>query len=353
MKERKFNRETENYLRAVEFRYPEWVPCTVALMPATWKKYREALEEVVLRHPKLFPHFQKGSVNYDAIYDPGYKEGAFTDAWGCVWQNVAEGLEGIVVEHPLEDWEALKEYKPPDPITQGDRGPAPDWERLREHFRRVKEEGGLAWGGVPHGFMFMRLFYLRGMENFMVDVATEDPRLSILIDMVLEYNLKLVNKWLEIGADFISFGDDLGSQKSLLINPKQFRKYLKPCYAKIFKTCREGGAYVYFHSDGHILEVIDDLIECGVNVLNPQIRANTLEGLVQTCKGRVCINLDLDRQLFPFATPDEIRRHIYEAFEALYLPEGGLMLYAECEPDVPLENIEVICQTLEEIMESK
>jgi hypothetical protein len=99
------------------------------------------------------------------------------------------------------------------------------------------------------------------------------------------------------------------------------------------------------------LEIIPDLIEAGVRVLNPQIRANGLSGLQAYAKGKVAIDLDLDRQFFPFATPAQIEDHIAEAFEALYLPEGGLMLHAECEPDVPLENIETICTTLERICE--
>jgi hypothetical protein len=91
------------------------------------------------------------------------------------------------------------------------------------------------------------------------------------------------------------------------------------------------------------------LIDVGVRLLNPQIRANGLEGLQQMAKGKVALNQDLDRQLFPFATPSQIEDHIVEVFEGLYLPEGGLMLYAECEPDIPLENIEVICKTFEKI----
>jgi len=117
----------------------------------------------------------------------------------------------------------------------------------------------------------------------------------------------------------------------------------------MFKPCREAGSHVAFHSDGHILDVVGDLIEAGVTVINPQIRANTLEGIVSTLKGKVCINLDLDRQLFPFAKPQEIRKHIEEAVSRLGSKDGGLMLSAEVGPDVPLENIEAICKTFEEL----
>lgn len=93
--------------------------------------------------------------------------------------------------------------------------------------------------------------------------------------------------------------------------------------------------------------------EAGVNVLNLQIRANGLQHLVDTCKGKICIDLDLDRQLFPFATPKQIEEHIEECVRAMYMPEGGLMLVAECAADVPLENIETICFTLERMRDFK
>ena len=101
------------------------------------------------------------------------------------------------------------------------------------------------------------------------------------------------------------------------------------------------------HTDGHILPIIDDLIECGVDILNPQIRANGLYNLVDICKGKVCVDLDLDRQLFPFATPSQIHDHVKEAIDAFAPDNGGLMLYAECEPDIPLENIVALCESLE------
>lgn len=104
---------------------------------------------------------------------------------------------------------------------------------------------------------------------------------------------------------------------------------------------------MYMHTDGCIWPVIQDMKEAGVNVLNPQIRANGLQHLVDTCKGKICIDLDLDRQLFPFATPKQIEEHIEECVRAMYMPEGGLMLVAECAADVPLENIEAICCALE------
>ncbi len=101
------------------------------------------------------------------------------------------------------------------------------------------------------------------------------------------------------------------------------------------------------HTDGHIVEIIPDLIDVGVSVLNPQSRANGLDALGRACRGKVCVDLDLDRQLFPFGTPQEIEGHVREAVETLGSPQGGLWLKAEIGDDVPLENIQAICMALE------
>jgi len=338
--------ERENYLRCAEFRGPEWIPVWVGLMPATWHRYREDLEELVLRHPVLFGAYRKGSVDFDH-FAPGYAEGTCVDNWGCTWLNVAGGLEGIPVGHPLADYAALESYTPPDPLTQAERGPRPDWNQVAAYVEKARADGRLVVGGGDR--FFERLHFLRGFEALMLDFAEGPPELDRLIQMVLDYNLALVHRWLEFRPDVMSFGDDLGTQEAAMVSPATFQKYLKPGYERMFGPCRDAGAHVRFHTDGHILELVDDLLDAGVTILNPQVRANTLEGLRSVCKGRVCIHLDLDRQLFPFASPAQIQEHIEEAVEVLGSPEGGLGLYAEVEPDVPLENIEAICCALEKV----
>ena len=136
-------------------------------------------------------------------------------------------------------------------------------------------------------------------------------------------------------------------QTSLPISPDKWRKYLKPCYAQLFAPFREAGHYLYFHSDGHILELIPDLMECRVSVINPQVRANGLKILAKVCKDKICVDLDLDRQMFPFCTPQQIDDHVRQAVEVLSSPAGGLWLKAEIADDVPLENTEAICTALE------
>ena len=303
--------------KAMEFDRPEFIPISVGLLPATWTKHREALEEIVARHPLIFGEAQPENRDYDAA-NGTYVEGEHVDAWGCVWSNVHQGCQAIVTGHPVPTRADVHTLKPPPPGS-----------------------------GLPHGFMWLRLADLRGFEELMIDFAEEPPELQMLINIVLEYNVGELRRALESPPKMMHFGDDLGMQDALAIGAGKWRKYMKPCYAKLYGMCHDAGSKVYMHTDGHIVPIIKDLIDCGVNVVNPQIRANGLDRLAAECKGKVCVNLDLDRQLFPFCAPEEIDDHVREAVEALGSPEGGLWLSAECGPDVPLETIEAICQALE------
>jgi hypothetical protein len=340
-----------NFLKAMYFDFPEWTPCNVGLMPATWMKYRQDLEELVLSHPRIFPDYVKGSTDFDfaVLGNPLYETGKHTDCWGIVWNNIVRGLDSQPIHAPLEDWNSLAQYRPPDPLKDDMFGPR-NWDAVRQRLSRAESRGDIrTGGGLPHGFMYMTLYYLRSFENLMIDIATDDPRLRTLTDMVEGYNCAVINRYVELGAEMMGFGEDLGLQNSLPMSPTAWRKYIKPSYRRMFSVCREKDIPIRLHTDGHILEIIPDLIDVGVTLLNPQFRANGTEGLKEMAKGKVALHQDLDRQLFPFATPAEIKEHIGQVFEELHMPEGGLMLYAECEPDVPLENIEAICIALEEV----
>jgi len=308
--------QTDRY-KAMTYSKPEYIPIAAGILPAAWIRHREKLEEIVLRHPLCFGEQEKGSRDFDDVSGL-YVQGNQVDAWGCEWSNIIEGCDSYVTQHPLPRRDMVRDFQPPAPGA-----------------------------GLPHGFMYMRLFYLRGFEELMMDFADEPPELRRLIDIVVEYNAGEIQRMMQNPPQIASFGDDLGMQTSLPISPESWRKHLKPCFKRLYDICHQGGSYVYMHTDGHIVPIIRDLIDCGVNVINPQIRANGLDHLVRECKGKVCVNLDLDRQLFPFARPADLDPHVKEAVEKLGSPEGGLWLSAEIGQDVPLDNVEAICQALE------
>ena len=336
----------ENELRTLEFRNPLWIPCFVRFANATWHKYREDLEEVVLRHPVLFGNYEKGSTDFDRL-GPHDREGEYyTDKWGCVWYNTHGGLEGQVVGHPLADWQALETLRVPDPLTEGDDGYAESWEASAERVRKTKQQGEVASGGG--GRFFDRLQFLRGFENLMLDFATDPPELRRLLDILLDFNMAIIHKVLSLGVDRMSFHGDIGTQTGLMFSPAAFRKYLKPAYMKMFQTCRKAGVHVYYSSDGCLLEIVDDLIECGVTMHDPQVRACTMDGIAKAYRAKVCACVDLDRQMFPFCSAADVRDQVEEAVRKVGSPHGGLMLLAWVMPDVPLDTIEAICRAMEE-----
>jgi len=343
----------ENYLRAVEFREPQWIPCGVSISPVLWCIYRERLEEVILRHPLIFGGYEKGSVDFNKS-DVRCKGEIYKDEWGCVWHHVQDGLVGQVKTHPLEDWKILESYEPPDPFKlkgppQADSPPVETWDQARRRLKEDRKNKRLACGYVPHSCLFQRVYYLRGFKNFLIDTITQTENLKRLIDIIVDYNLKLIRWWLENDVDVMNFGDDLGTQTRLTINPETFRKLFIPAYAEMFKACRESDVHVYFHSDGHIMEIAEDLVKSGVSILNLQDLVNGIDNIRRNLKGKVCIDLDIDRQkILPFGTPKEVKRHVHRAISALHSPKGGLMIQVyPCSP-TPLENIEALCQALEE-----
>lgn len=339
--------DRENWLRAIEFRNPEWIPCSVMLLPIAWLAHREKLDEVLLRHPLMFPdHKPGGKRNYDEFSDYYTAGKTTTDNWGCTWRVEVNGAEGQVVGHPLADWDALKTFEPPDPRFKHERGDH-DWDKIAQDMADKKSKGKLAMAYGER--LFDRLYALRGFENLMIDIATDDPRLTELIEILTDFEVRLVDLCLEAGADAIAFHTDIGTQRALMISPEKFRKHIKPMFNTIFQRVRKAGKPVYLSSDGYLLEIVDDLIECGVSTHDPQIRANTLEGIKRAYKGKMCINLDLDRQMFAFCTPQDIRDQIRDAVEALDSPEGGFMMFAAvCDGDTSLENIEAMCTGMED-----
>jgi uroporphyrinogen-III decarboxylase len=233
-------------------------------------------------------------------------------------------------------------------MTQEDRGAA-DWERRRRNVEEARVNGGLTSGGVAHGFLFMRLWYLRGFENLMMDVASDDPHLPRLIKLIAEHERWIVNQWLDIGVDLMQFGEDLGTQVASIISPAKFAQYVAPVYKSLMQPCRAAGTHVALHSDGHVMELMDQFIECGVNIINPQDLCNGIDNLAREVKGRICIRLDIDRQrIVPFGTRKEIRDLIEEEVRKLGSPAGGLELNVGIYPPTPPQNVDALCSAMEE-----
>lgn len=265
-----------------------------------------------------------------------------TDPWGCHWIYPLEALDGVCIGHPLADWSVLATWVPPDPEH------FTDWEREGERCAAARREGRVASGGTDHGFIFLRLTYLRGFENALVDMAEGRPELEALIGLVEGYWTAVARRWVEAGADTIGFGDDLGLQHALPIRPETWRRYIRPAYERIFSYCRRHGVHVQLHSDGYIVDILPDLIDIGVAVVNPQDLVNGVEAIRRLARGRAHIRLDLDRQrITVFGSPEETDAHVRQCVERLGSPRGGLSFIWGVYPGTPLANIEAAARALD------
>ena len=310
-------------IEAARMLSPETIPVSVSILPAAWLKYGADLQRLIDGYPQFFHGMKVDPEHVEEHLSPSYRKGVYIDEWGCEWHNEHAGNEAIVVGHPVRSEEDVFTLKIPD---------------CRD-------------GRLPHGFMYLRLLDLAGFENVMMWFAEEGEVIQTLIDKVLEYNLYQVAAVLPRMGEMVSFGDDLGMQKGLAIGAERWRKYMKPCFRKLYGLVKayRPSELIYMHTDGCIWEIMPDLVECGVDVINPQFRANGLDNLVRVCRKEqiITINLDLDRQFFPHATRSELFDHIGSCVEALWLKEGGLGLAAELNYDVPLENMAAILDALE------
>jgi len=319
----------------------DWIPQHVVFSQAYWYEAGEALEDICLRHPVLFPGFERGKGRFDRRNrrEEPYRR---VDAWGCEWEYELDGLDGIVVGHPLADWSNMESWIPPEP-------PVYDREELRKKLDECRARGQIVSCGTEHGFFFMRLYYLRGFSNFMEDVAREDPRLDRLIRVIADYWEKALQPYVKAGIDVLNAADDLGTQTASMLGPKHFRRWLVPTYKRLFLPARETGAHVFMHHDGYIMDIVDEIIECGVSIINPQDLVNGIDNLAREVKGRVCISIDIDRQqVLPYGSPHDVHELVKEEVMKLGSPAGGLEMICGIYPPTPLENVEALCSALEE-----
>ncbi|MBQ6646733.1 MAG: hypothetical protein IJM56_08650 [Clostridia bacterium] len=310
-------------VQAIRMESPETIPVAVGMLPAAWMKYGSELQKLVDQYPQFFNGLKMDLSKVEENLPASYRKGVYFDEWNCEWHNEHAGNEAIVVKHPIKTEKDVFNLKIP---------------ACRD-------------GRLPHGFMYLRLLDLCGFENAMVWFAEEDEVIENLIDKVLEYNIYQVAAILPRMDEIIYFGDDLGMQRGIAIGAERWRKYLKPCFRKLYGMIKayKPDQIIYMHTDGCIWEIMPDLMECGVDIINPQFRANGLENLVRVCRKQqiIPINLDLDRQLFPVATRSQIFDHVAECVESLYLKEGALGLNVELNYEIPLQNMAWILDAVE------
>jgi len=324
----------ERVKKAIHFDYPDRPPISHAILPSALLRYGDELRRILADVSEDF--------GWDCLPDlpgekfpPYYNKGRHKDGFGVVWECSHHGEYGIPVEKPLSDWSSYPSFVWPDFAVK------PPEYRLYSGHMVGKDPRWYSRGGWITFFETMQ--ELRGYENLLADIAMGEDSAYALREGMLEFNLRLVDKFLALDYDGIHFADDWGTQTALMVNPELWRSFFRPCYAKMFERVRNAGMDVHFHSDGYVVDIIPDLIDLGVSVVNVQSNCMGNEELGRRFKGRLCFRTDLDRQrVMTFGGPAEVKRHIGELFRALGSEKGGIIACGEIGRDTPLDNIKAM-----------
>jgi len=325
---------SERVKKAISFDYPDRPPVSHAILPSAMLHYGDKLRDILKDVHEDFGWDYLPDLPKEKL-PPYYKKGRNKDGFGVVWESSEDGEYGLPVEKPLSDWSKYKSFVWPDFEVK------PPVYRLYSGHMVGKDPRWYSRGGWITFFENMQ--ELRGFEDLLADIAMEDEAALDLRDGMLAYNMRLIDKFLALDYDGIHFADDWGTQNSLMINPKLWRSFFRPCYAKMFEKVRAAGKDVHFHSDGFIIDIIGDLIDLGVSVVNCQSNCMGNDEVGRRFKGRICFRTDIDRQrVMPFGTPGEVKKHIGELFRALGSEKGGIIACGEIGRDTPLDNIKAM-----------
>ena len=279
-----------------------------------------------------------------------YREpNAYTDEWGIGWQLVeyqtkfGPGHYTEIAHHPLADDRALETYRPPDPNRAELYAEA---ERLLDDFH---EEYFIV--GVTVTTIFETAWALRGLPRLMMDFVVDPDLAHRVLEIPFRYHLTAAKRLVEMGVDMIWSGDDVGSQSGMMISPAHWRTFLKPRMAEFIAELKQirPAVKVAYHCDGNLTAIVPELIEIGVDVLNP-IQPACMDPVEVKRKygDRLCFWGSLDEQhTLPFGSPGDVRREVLSRLETLG-QGGGLILGPthHVQLDTPMENFWAMVDTI-------
>ncbi|MBD3309438.1 hypothetical protein GF339_23795 [candidate division KSB3 bacterium] len=323
--------------------------------PQNARMHDDVLEQFGVDVRGLIPREPPRTRWEDAQYD------YYRDEWGVTWRKAkADGKYFDIVDHPLPQpditIEELKAFPWP---TLADPAKLTG---LKDRARELQAQTGCALilEGVLGSEIFDGSFFIRGFENFYVDLAGNPDVACYLMDQMVELQLSYWEMALrELGDDvlIVRLGDDLGEQAKTRISPRMYRTLIKPRHHKLISSIKQmaqGEVYIFLHSDGSIYNLIPDLIEIGVDILNPiqytaaKMDTKTLKrefGKDLTFWGGVIDPQGTLPQGSPQQVKDEVKRHMDD------LAPGGGFVFCQIhnyQDDVPPQNIMAVYEAFHE-----
>lgn len=286
----------------------------------------------------------------NGYYAPGYQDvNAYTDEWGVTWKCVeyttrfGNGKYTEPFGHPLADDAAIEKYRAPDPHRP---------ELYAEAARVIREFKNEYWiVGVTPTTIFESAWALRGYDRLMMDFLLHPDLADRVLDFTYQYHLAVTQQLVEMGVDMVWLGDDVGAQQAMLISPATWRKFFKPRMAHLIAALKQINPQVKvaYHSDGTFYPLLPDLIEIGLDVLNPiQPACMDPVRLKKEWGDALCFWGSIDLQYtLPYGTPAEVQAEVQARLNTLG-KDGGLIIGPthNVQLDVPLENFWAMVNTI-------
>jgi uroporphyrinogen decarboxylase len=274
---------------------------------------------------------------------------AYTDEWGIEWRAVpydtpfGTGYYTEMVHHPLADATTISRYHAPDPSRP---------ELYRDAAWTIEQFKDEYWiVGVTVTTIWETAWALRGYAQMLTDLATKPELVEAILDIPYQYHLTAARKLVQLGVDMIWVGDDVGAQRTMLISPAMWRRFLKPRLAGFIAAIKgiNPRLKVAYHSDGCIWPIIPDLIEIGLDVLNPIQPASMDPAEMKRKYGdRLCFWGTIDEQhTLPFGTPETVATEVSERLRTVGAG-GGLIIGPthHVQLDTPMENFWAMVESI-------
>ncbi len=335
----------ERILTALQHEEPDRVPIDLwftseieVLLSREFADLRGAELRLALGHDLVMTD----SPNIGASYEIPGTPPEYVCEWGVRWRwvtNAQGGRYTEAVEHPLAGVDDLNAYTLPDPLGPGRRA---IYLQARDFVCRYGTTHAVF--GSLYQTLFEAAWLLRGMENLLRDMVTNKMFAHELFERLTKYSLVAGREMVAQGVDVLWLGDDFGTQRALLISPRMWREFIKERYARLIRAfkAQNPALKIAYHSDGYIEPIIPDLIDIGLDILNPvQPLAMSPAAIKRKFGDRLAFwgTVDVQRTL-PFGTPEDVAHEVKERLQTVG-PGGGLILCSahRVQPGTPLENI--------------
>ncbi|MAE62190.1 MAG: hypothetical protein CMJ49_12650 [Planctomycetaceae bacterium] len=327
----------ERMLAAFEFSGPDRIPLVYHPSAAGLHVHGEKLMELFEAYPPDHPVCFDGDAGPGPGTigaDGGYHE-VREDEWGTAWEYLVFGIQGHPKRYPFENWDEAEAYA--FPTAAIDRATL-----------AAQREAYLVFGGWVS--IFERMHGLRPIDELLMDIATEDAGFVRFLDRLVDHWQAEIRELLDAGVDVIMFGDDWGTQTAPMISPELFKRMYLPRYEKLMAPIRAAGRRIFFHSCGYPGQIMDAVVDLGVDGLWPQIKLIEADAaLMAKCRRRrVTMYIHPDRQeLIPKGSPREIDAAIKRYAETHHELGGGGIFYVEIENDAPFENVAALIESVD------